>query len=606
MKVFGRMVTLVPALFTMAAVVMGSAPAGHAATHAHANLTCTTEWDNRAGGSFETAADWSGGAVPGSSDVACITMAGSYAVDMTQSHTVAGLVLGGAGSGTQTLDLQGGAITLALNGTSTISAGGVLELDSINGGYSDISGSGTLTNSGTLTAVQDAGGTRYIEVNAVNTASGVVSIGADTRVDGGTDFTNDGALTVAASGGLSFTGGSVLEQDAGTITGTIALSGGNVADSGGTGGTLLAECGTSGLSGTIPAGQTVEIAGSPCGDAVLSLGGTTVTNKGTIKLESTTSSAYAQLSGNAVLENKAALTTVKGKGLCYLEVNLVSAKAGRITVGAATRVDAGTDFTNDGKIKVASSGGLTFSGGSTLEQDAGTVTGTIALSGGNVADSGGTGGTLLAECGTSGLSGTIPAGQTVQIAGGPCGNAVLSLSGTTVTNDGTITLSSTTTSQYADLSGNAFLDNNGTLTTVQGGGSTRYLEVNFVNETSGTVSIGSADTRVDAGTDFTNNGSVSVADGDGLAFSGGSVFSQGSAGTLGVTVDATTGNGYGISGNTISVAGKLAITTVGTPSSGSVYTVISATSLTGRFASIQSGTSYTPKYSSTRLTLTAK
>jgi hypothetical protein len=108
---------------------------------------------------------------------------------------------------------------------------------------------------------------------------------------------------------------------------------------------------------------------------------------------------------------------------------------------------------------------------------------------------------------------------------------------------------------------------------------------------------------MDNGNTLTNKSHLSVADGANLALSGGSIYTQGTAGTLGVTVDATAG--YGIVGGTDTVGGKLAVTTVGTPASGSSYNVISGASLSGTFATINSPVTYTPTYSSTGLTLTA-
>ena len=73
-----------------------------AVSQSAAAQTCTTSWTNPAGGAWETAANWDSG-VPDATDVACITLAGTYTVGQSSSdRTIAGLVVGGA-AGTQTL-----------------------------------------------------------------------------------------------------------------------------------------------------------------------------------------------------------------------------------------------------------------------------------------------------------------------------------------------------------------------------------------------------------------------------------------------------------------------------------------------------------------------
>ena len=59
-------------------------------------------WTNTAGGNWSVAANWSPNQLPGASDTAVITNAGTYSVTNNGSRTISGLVLGGP-SGTQTL-----------------------------------------------------------------------------------------------------------------------------------------------------------------------------------------------------------------------------------------------------------------------------------------------------------------------------------------------------------------------------------------------------------------------------------------------------------------------------------------------------------------------
>src|ERR1700686_5040462 len=71
-------VTAIAALALLTALFAGSASAAG----------CTNTWTNTAGGSWFNAANWSSKAVPSSSDEACITAAGTYTVEMSQTSTV--------------------------------------------------------------------------------------------------------------------------------------------------------------------------------------------------------------------------------------------------------------------------------------------------------------------------------------------------------------------------------------------------------------------------------------------------------------------------------------------------------------------------------------
>ena len=72
----------------------------------------TVVWTNTAGGNWTAAANWSPNQVPGSSDTAMITNAGTYTVALGDDVTVAGIMLGASsGSSTQTLSWTGGTLS---------------------------------------------------------------------------------------------------------------------------------------------------------------------------------------------------------------------------------------------------------------------------------------------------------------------------------------------------------------------------------------------------------------------------------------------------------------------------------------------------------------
>jgi hypothetical protein len=104
-----------PFAFVALAIVLSAAPA-HAVDRT---------WTGAAGdGLWNTPANWSGTAVPGPSDHALVTLAGTYTVRLTTPVSVARLTLGGSGSA-PTLDATGFQLDLGA-GLSVVEAGAVL------------------------------------------------------------------------------------------------------------------------------------------------------------------------------------------------------------------------------------------------------------------------------------------------------------------------------------------------------------------------------------------------------------------------------------------------------------------------------------------------
>jgi hypothetical protein len=110
---------------------------------------------------------------------------------------------------------------------------------------------------------------------------------------------------------------------------------------------------------------------------------------------------------------------------------------------------------------------------------------------------------------------------------------------------------------------------------------------------------------MDSGNTAVNNGAFNVSDGDNLAMTSGSNFSNGAGGALGVVADASANAGYGITGtgaNTL--AGTLNVATVGTPATGAVFSVVTGSSRTGKFTTVNTGsTFYSVIYTSTGVNL---
>jgi fibronectin-binding autotransporter adhesin len=528
---------------------------------------CTTDWTSTSGGDFNDATKWSTGAVPGPADLVCIIAAGTYTVSVTTSESVAGLVLGHQSSGAQTLNLGGRGLGFQIGGSAVINPAGVLVMDSPDGNSSLIGGPGTLTNNGTLSTVNSNGGPRYIRINVVNNATATID-NFNTLLDSATTFTNTGALSIGATGGLALTGSSTFTESAGTlaVAGTLTVTNSTFNENGGTetgasivltSSTLNDSAGTASfllqcsntVAGTIHGGQRVTVQGNTCGNGTVTFAGTSVANNGTLTLDSSNGN-YALLQG-APLINSGTLSTIQGKGgQRYIRVNLTNNPGAKVTISNFdTRIDTATTTINNGTFTVAATGALAVSGGGIFTQGAGTLTNSgsfsatnttfnhnggaasgnaVSLSGSTLNDNAASNLGFLVQCSDT-LTGTISASQTVTVQGNnSCGAGNLTLAGASVTNNGTIVLESLN-GTYSLIAG-APLTNNGTFRVTQGNGGPRYIRVNLTNASTGSVTLANFDTRFDQGTTTVNSGAFTVAGGGGVSITSG-IFTQ-AAGTL--------------------------------------------------------------------------
>jgi hypothetical protein len=246
---------------------------------------------------------------------------------------------------------------------------------------------------------------------------------------------------------------------------------------------------------------------------------------------------------------------------------------------------------------------MTLSNG-TFTQSGGTESANAVglFNGSTLADSAGAGSFTIENTDT--VSGTIPSSQIVTVVGAAGVNSIAALAGAGVTNDGTFVLDSESGGGYADVNGGP-LTNDGTFVTEGATSNDDYIEANLINN--GTVTIGGVSTKQDESTTTTNAGTLAVSDGDSMALTGGAVYTQTSTGTFQATVDASTGVS-GLTGGTDTLAGTLAINTVGSPTLGNSYDVISgATSESGAFSAFSFGPhAYNVSYSSTAVIVTVE
>ncbi|MFI5366175.1 MAG: beta strand repeat-containing protein [Candidatus Binatia bacterium] len=613
--------------------------------------SCSSIWIGGVDGNFGTAGNWSTLTVPGDGDDVCITattatnppaVADTYTVMLDGNFSIHSLTLGGS-NGTQTLVVPAGNLQLNLDTDSAVTAHGILTLGDNGGGYSVLAGTGTLTNSGRLNTV--AGGGSYLRMNVSNTADGIVDIGATTSVDFATLTTNNGTVIIEATGSLALSGG-LFANNGGVLTnnGAFSLSGGTFTQRGTeSGNALLLDASTldddlgagaglfsftdggtltgSGNNPGVPAGQAVTVSAT---NDFLALG-VSLTNAGTLTLGDS-NSGYSVLQGPGDLVNNGQLNTIGGDGgSSYLRVNISNTAAATINIATATNQDTATTITNDGTLTIEAAGSLAVSSNSSFANNAavtnggafsvnggtftqrGTVSGhAVLFIGSTIDDDLGAGAGLfnLADGCTLTGSGSHPgvaAGQVVTVSGA---NITFVL-GTNLTNAGTIILQDDIGGGYIVLQGPGDLTNSGQLNIIAGHGGSSYLRANISN-IAGSIDIG-ATTNQDAGTLTTNNGTVRIETGGSLVLNGGSSFVQGACATFATTIDGNTtafGQLTGGSG-TVSLDGKLIVTTVGSPAIDSTWPIISDATLSGQFAALEvvGLNNYDVEYAPTGVTL---
>ena len=575
-----------------------------------AEAVCSTTWVGGVDGNFGTAGNWSTGSVPGAGDDVCITattttnpaaVADTYTVVLNGNFSVHSLTLGGP-IGTQTVVLPSGDRSFTLGADSTLNAHGVFNLGDSGSGFSVLAGSGTLTNSGHLNTVAGGGNIRYLRMNISNTAAGTLDIGAPTNQDRGTQTTNSGTVSLAASGTLALTNGSSFANNGGAVSnsGTFSLSGATFVQRGGTesgnpvslNGSVLDDdtsagaglfkfaSGTNTLTGSgsspgVAAGQVVTVAaGNTFADLPKDL-----TNAGTITLGDA-GGGYSVLRSSHVLTNNGQLNTIAGGGnIRYLRLNITNGPSGVVDIASPnTKQDAAdvgaTAFVNNGTVTIEAAGGLALSGGCSFANNGGAVTnnGSFSVSGGTFMQRAGTesgnpvvlvsstldddtsagAARFTLESATNTLTGSgsnpgVAAGQTLTIAATDTHTNLAK----DLTNAGTIILGDAR-GGFSVLRGTGGrLTNSGRLNTVAGGGNIRYLRLSITNVQGGVVDIAGPDTKQDAGdigaTTFVNSGTVTIQGSGGLALSGGSSFVNN--GTL------TNGGVFRVSGGTFTQRG---------------------------------------------------
>ena len=422
----------------VSALICGGVAISSSSAHA---AGCSDSWTKPASGDWGVAANWTNG-IPTGNDSVCIAVPGTYTVTLapwsigtadpnSNGANVASITVGAAsGTGTQTLDVVGQGSTsnsneqvstVSLNtmgsDTSTITAHGVLVLDSTDGGstlpgnpsggFAEVGGGPFLNDGKIESEIQDAKNklANYTDFEAPLTNEAGASVTDDSGLLEVSNVTNDAAFTIASRASMSvippvfaspasFTNNGPFVND-GTLTGStgatwtqaggsvkghaVTLQGGaKLVDRAGAGQFLVNYAGAT-LTGAIPAGQTVTVVGEPSSyqgnnynGTTLGLGGTTVVNDGTLVLDAqgsgNKSGGPAIVNDGGIRNNgtiEAAVTDSSWN--VQFQVGLENSHSGRLVVTGGVFADSGGPVINDGTVTVGPAAAYVLSAASSFK-----------------------------------------------------------------------------------------------------------------------------------------------------------------------------------------------------------------------------------------------
>lgn len=351
----------------------------------------TKSWNSTISGNWGDATKWTPNGVPGSTDDAVITLAGTYTVTLNVSSQVASLTLGGT-SGTQTLSMS--ANTLTLDGASTVSSFGALTQNGgtiagagnlvVNGpftwGGGTQTGTGTTTVNGTLTISgggnHDLTSSRTFNTTATTTwsSTGSVRIGSGAIVNntGTWDSQNTNTMSNPFGGTATFNNTGTFKKSAGAGNTTVAstLTAFNNT------GSVLAQAGTIILqpSGTHAggfngSGGTVQFAvGTHDLNAGANLAGSIQLISGTLNVNTPIAATTFNQSGGT-LQGAATFTTTglyTWTGGAMAGAGITNANGGMSIGGIGKEIKGGRALNNTATANYTGTGQLGVEGGSVI------------------------------------------------------------------------------------------------------------------------------------------------------------------------------------------------------------------------------------------------
>ena len=565
-------------------------------------------WKTGVNGSWDTAADWTGGVVPAGGNDVVIAAAGSYIIQMVNAESVASLVLNAAGA--QINDTSGQVFsvgssmtimagTFALSSGSQITATGILR--EAAGGTLTGGGGNNQVTAGTITL---AGRTQVtsgiLGLNGGGTLGGTLS-GAGTLELGAGTFALAGGIAEASTlnvlvngGGLSVGSASGFASSLQLIqSGTLSIAKAATLNllNGLTIGQALLNDGTNVISGpgTLSTTGATEITASTQPELTLA-GGLTWSNTGVVDVDGS-----GGMAGGSKIVNAAGAhfnftsdaTTLTSDGNA---ANLFT-NAGTITKTSATnnsQSEIDSALNNTGLIEI-DAGTLTLAGGGSI---AGTVSGigTLLLNAGAFAigAASGNGHVVLGSGASIGFAATelvttpftfdygvgvsVAAGATATLSGGinigdVTGGAIISGPGTLATT-GVVTINDVGNTTLLELRNGVKWSNGGTVndagagyigTPGSGGGDTCTVlnsgTFNFIgDDASLNLYLASGGNPSAA---FTNTGTLAKTSGTGTSTIGATINSTGAVNVASGELALADG---GFLGGTLAGAGTLALT----------------------------------------------
>jgi fibronectin-binding autotransporter adhesin len=580
------------------------------------------------GTAFTEGAGTTSGTLPVVIEDGSLDYTGAGSSTIAQRNT--GNTLAGTSSTGQALLIENNVNQNASTTATSFANGGTITLTDApgtNGENVSLVTLGTLTNTGTITAAADLGGTRSVKGDVVN--KGTIDIDAPSQFNGTEGLlTNEGPLNLGegdqlvvggegsvingAGGQINATGNSdvFLEgktsftEGAGTTSGTLPV----IIESAalhftGTGSSTIAQRDTGNtLSGSLASGQTLSLQNNTNQNASTTAGAS-FTNAGKIVLTDAPGangeSVTLALSAGTLTNTGTITTEVDQGGGRFLQGNVTN-KGGTIAIDQSTGYNAAKALlTNEGQLDLAEKHVLTVSGegavvngagGEIVASGAGTNAGQLFLE----AHSAFTEGTGT----TSTTKGTLPVviedGALTYTGSGTSVIAMRNTGNTLVGAPGSSkqTLSiQNNTNQNASLSAAASFTNKGVIILTDAPGANGENVSLVVAAGAGTLTDkGTITIEHNAGGSRTIEGSVnnektvSVAAGASLHVTG--TYTQGKTGTLKTAVAGSGDDGTLSVAGAASLGGTLAVAQAKTfkAKAGETFSVLSSSAVTGTFA----------------------
>ena len=547
-----------------------------------------------------------GGGTPSGSTAASYSISGTFEVASGPDFNVAA----GNLSGTGTIKVSGGSMTLGTSSTSTASninlTGGTLTVDGSDSALSLTETGGTLAGAGTLTLNQPtASGVALTWTGGTMTSTGhtVVAAGSSGIVTG-YDYLG-GSHTLTNNGSVVHNGGGTVQGDNYAPSAGAIINAGNWTED--------------------TSGGALWYTGNCCGSTITFNNSGTLTHVGAGQTQ-----LYWVLNNTGTLDVSAGTLTVRDGG------GTPAASTGAsYSITGTFEVAAGPDFnvaagnlSGTGTIKV-SGGSMTLGTSSTSTlPNLNIVGGTLNVNGTDSAISlndnggiqGGTGTLTLTRPSASGNAltwsggGMTDSGSTVLASGTSASiSGYVTLTGRhTLTNNGTVVHSSGSVNgeNYATTGTSGAIVNAGSWTEDTSAGGVAYsgncCGATMVFTNNGTMSV-NGHGNMSIGWIFANNGTLNID--AALQVSGG--YTMSSTSTTNMTIAGTTGGfqySQLIMSGAVVLQGTLNVTTPSTfiPPSGSTYYILQyGIGTTGSFTITYAGHTYTPTYTSSNLILTA-